>query len=217
MILQALTNHYETLAAKGEIPRDGWALVKVSWALEIDTSGSVRSVMPLNETVERKGKTISIPQQKSMPAPYKRSSGIRPDFLCDNAAYILGVSESQEEKDRKRAADCFSSSREFHLSVLRSCGSDTALAVRRFFDRWDPANAAEHPVVGPKLKELTSGGGNITFYTGTGFAAEDAEIAGAWQDAYEEDSSEAACVCLVTGKCAVPDKIHPAVKGVKDA
>lgn len=217
MILQALTNHYETLAAKGEIPRDGWALVKVSWALEIDTSGSVRSVMPLNETVERKGKTISVPQQKSMPAPYKRSSGIRPDFLCDNAAYILGVSESQEEKDRKRAADCFSSSREFHLSVLRSCGSDTALAVRRFFDRWDPANAAEHPVVGPKLKELTSGGGNITFYTGTGFAAEDAEIAGAWQDAYEEDSSEAACVCLVTGKCAVPAKIHPAVKGVKDA
>ena len=105
MILQALTNHYETLAAKGEIPRDGWALVKVSWALEIDTSGSVRSVMPLNETVERKGKTISVPQQKSMPAPFKRSSGIRPDFLCDNAAYILGVSESQEEKDRKLSSE----------------------------------------------------------------------------------------------------------------
>ena len=217
MILQALTNHYETLAAKGEIPRDGWALVKVSWALEIDISGSVRAVMPLNETVERKGKTISVPQQKSMPAPFKRSSGIRPDFLCDNAAYILGISESQEEKDRKRAADCFSSSREFHLSVLRSCGSDAALAVRRFFDKWDPADAAEHPVLGPKLKELTSGGGNITFFSDMGFVTEDAEIADAWQNVYEEDSAEIPCVCLVTGKRAVPAKIHPAIKGVKDA
>ena len=217
MILQALTNHYETLAAKGEIPRDGWALVKVSWALEIDISGSVRAVMPLNETVERKGKTISVPQQKSMPAPFKRSSGIRPDFLCDNAAYILGISESQEEKDRKRAADCFSSSREFHLSVLRSCGSDAALAVRSFFDKWDPADAAEHPVLGPKLKELTSGGGNITFFSDMGFVTEDAEIADAWQNVYEEDSAEIPCVCLVTGKRAVPAKIHPAIKGVKDA
>ena len=217
MILQALTKHYETLSAKGEIPRDGWAVVKISWALELDAAGSVVSVLPLTELVERKGKTVNVPQQKSMPAPFKRSSGIRPNFLCDNAAYILGLTDSPEEKDKKRAAECFAASREFHLSVLNSCGSDAAQIVRAFFDKWDPADGEGHPVTGPMLKELTSGGGNITFFTGTGFAAEDAEIANAWQNAYQEDGDGIPAVCLVTGKSAVPAPIHPAIKGVMGA
>ena len=35
MILQALTQYYEDLLAQGKIARPGWAVAKVSWALEL--------------------------------------------------------------------------------------------------------------------------------------------------------------------------------------
>lgn len=35
MILQALVDYYETLAASGKIPRLGWVSVKTSLALEL--------------------------------------------------------------------------------------------------------------------------------------------------------------------------------------
>ncbi len=213
MILQALTNHYETLAAKGEIPRDGWADVKVSWALELSADGELVSVMPLTTEEERGGKTVKVPRIMTVPAPFKRTVGIRANFLCDNAAYILGVSDPADEKDKQR----FAEARKYHLSILESCESPAAHTVRAFFERWDPAGTAEHPVAGTMWKELVSGGRNITFYTNGQFVVEDADIARAWQDAYQQDEKGTPAVCLVTGKHSVPAPIHPAVKGVKGA
>ena len=41
MILQALTQYYEDLLAHGKIDRPGWAVAKVSWALELREDGSL--------------------------------------------------------------------------------------------------------------------------------------------------------------------------------
>ena len=213
MILQALTNHYEALAAKGEIPRDGWAGVKVSWALELTADGKIKSVMPISETETRKGKAVEIPRVIPMPAPFKRSSGIQSNFLCDNAAYILGASKSDSEKDMLRALDCFAAAKSFHLEILSGCDSAAAHAVCAFFEKWDPK--ASPPLIEPILKDSATGG--ITFYTNGRFATEDEDIAGAWQNAYQNEENGQSSVCLVTGKSAVPAAVHPAVKGVKGA
>ena len=44
MILQALVRCYEALAGRGELEKEGWSPVKVSWGLELDADGQVKSL-----------------------------------------------------------------------------------------------------------------------------------------------------------------------------
>lgn len=41
MILQALVDYYEALAAKGKVAKPGWGNAKISYALNIDKTGKV--------------------------------------------------------------------------------------------------------------------------------------------------------------------------------
>ena len=45
MILQALTEHYETLAAQGKVDMLGWGKAKISYALCIRDDGGLERVM----------------------------------------------------------------------------------------------------------------------------------------------------------------------------
>ena len=53
MILQALTKRYKDLAAQGILPRIGYNLSNVSYALELSLNGRVLRVVPLQD--ERNG------------------------------------------------------------------------------------------------------------------------------------------------------------------
>ena len=55
MILQALTQYYEDLLARGEIAAPGWAPAKISYALCLDEDGQLTQVVPTKEDV-KKGK-----------------------------------------------------------------------------------------------------------------------------------------------------------------
>ena len=44
MILQSLTQYYEDLLSLGEIARPGWAVAKVSWALELGEDGNLLGI-----------------------------------------------------------------------------------------------------------------------------------------------------------------------------
>lgn len=91
MILQALVNHYEDLVANGKIAQPGWVTAKIAYALNIDAEGNLLSVLPLKKTKTVGKKTKEIPQELVVPEGLKRSSGVAPQFLWDNASYFLGV------------------------------------------------------------------------------------------------------------------------------
>ena len=55
MILQALVRCYEALAERGELEKEGWSPVKVSWGLELDADGQVKSLLLMGGT-DAKGK-----------------------------------------------------------------------------------------------------------------------------------------------------------------
>lgn len=210
MILQALVAYYEALAARGEISRPGWSSVKVSYALEIDENGRLIDVLPTKvQTADGKrseGRPMAVPER------VKRSSGIVANFLCDNALYLLGIGDADKPD---RAAQCFLAAKALHLSLLEKAETPAAKAICAFFERWDPAQAREHPLLAPLLDELT-GGANLVFYCG-GYAHEETELARAWQDDYDGEAEGEPMRCLVTGNLAVPAAVHPAIKGVKDA
>lgn len=93
MILQALVEHYEDLAAQGKLARPGWSDTNISYALYIDSSGELEQAVSLKQEQERGKKKVLAPRPMSLPAPVKRSSGVASNFLWDNSSYILGIDE----------------------------------------------------------------------------------------------------------------------------
>ena len=211
MILQALVDYYEELASQGKIARPGWAKAKVSWALEIDEEGQLLDVLPLRSP-SQDGKKM-LPREMELPAPVKRSSGVLPNFLWDNASYILG----QDNKGKpKRTAECFDAAKELHVMLLTTADSAAARAIVAFFTNWNPQEADAVPAFAEHKEDLLAGDNLCFLYNGR-FAAEDPEIRSAWQRAYAEDSEGETEVCLITGRESVPELVHPAIKNVRDA
>ena len=94
MILQALVAYYNKLAARGEISKPGWAKTKIAWAVELGDDGSVLGILPL-KTESPDGKK-QIPREILLPAPVKKTSGERSNFLWENAEYLLGVQTKED-------------------------------------------------------------------------------------------------------------------------
>lgn len=214
MILQALTQYYEELLAAGKITRPGWAKAKVSFALDLDDAGQVRQLLHLQREVQRGKKTALVPQELDMPSPVKRTAGVAANFLCDNSSYLLGADDKGKPA---RSLECFSAARALHLSLLKDAASPAAQAVVRFFETWDPAQAAEHPALREDWADLMKGG-NLTFWYQDAPAAADPAVAAAWQRQYEsggEDAEDA--LCLVTGQHTTLARLHPSIKGVAGA
>ena len=215
MILQALVRCYEALAERGELEKEGWSPVKVSWGLELDADGQVKSLLLMGGT-DAKGKQI--PRVMKLPDPVKRSSGVAANFLCDNSAYVLGV-DAKGKPERTR--ECFAACARKHQDVLKDVRHPTGKAILNFFERWKPENAACHPAIQPNLEALLKGG-NIVFVThdaeGELQLAQDVpEIRRAWDEAYAKSDDAVMGRCLVTGEEGPIAILHPSIKGVMGA
>ncbi len=214
MILQALTQYYEDLLARGGIAAPGWAPAKISYALCLDEDGQLTQVVFIEERVERGKKTVLQPQVFQLPAAEKRTVGVVSNFLWDNSSYLLGVDQKGKPT---RSRECFSAAAARHHAVLDGVDSPVARAILRFFDSWQPENAAQCPAFEGQLEEVTSGV-NLLFRVDGRYAQEDPAIREAWQRRQSDRDKDAVEMqCLVTGREDEIAKVHPAIKGVRDA
>lgn len=214
MILQVLSEHYEVEAAKGNMPRRGWMQVKVAFALEVDWQGSLLQVFPLHQEVEGKDKKRRlVPQILTVPEQQKRSSGICPQFLCDNSSYILGIDSKGKQE---RTEECFKQARDYHTTILQDVDVAVAQAIVNFFANWDITEASEHPAIKPYLAEILAGGNIVFIYKGL-YAHNNVAVQQAWNRFSSEKVAGEKRQCLVTGKQAVIARLHPLIKGVRGA
>ncbi len=211
MILQALVDYYESLADQGKISRPGWSKVKVSWALELDETGQLIGAFPLEHPSEN-GKKM-LPQELVLPAPVKKTSGVSANFLYDHSSYILGLDNKGKPK---RSAECFATSASLHQQILSETDSPAAKALLAFFKSWTPERAESCPVFQQHKEALLSGANLTWMYEGV-LLAEYPEIKEAWQRHYDRSEEGDAQVCLITGKIAAPERVHPSIKNVRGA
>ena len=214
MILQALAQYYEALLDAGKITRPGWAKTKVSFALCLDDAGQITQLLHLQKEIQRGKKTVLAPQELDMPSPVKRTVGVAANFLCDNSSYLLGADDKGKPA---RSRKCFNTAKSLHLALLKDVDSPAAQAIVRFFESWDPAQAAEHPALREDWADLMKGG-NLTFWYRDAPAAADPAVAAAWQRQYESGGEDAEnALCLVTGQHTTLARLHPSIKGVVGA
>ncbi|MGE5504205.1 MAG: type I-C CRISPR-associated protein Cas8c/Csd1, partial [Actinomycetota bacterium] len=138
MILAALDAYYRRLAEAGgddAPPPYGFAVQKVSAAIQLDRDGNFLGLVPLG-VKDAKGKD----RPRPMVAPdvgTRPGKQIKPSFACDTAAFLLG----HDPADPARALAKFQASAELHRHLLSGLDDPVAAAVVRHFERWDPTAA----------------------------------------------------------------------------
>lgn len=214
MILQALTQHYEDLLNRGDIAAPGWSAAKISFALCLNQNGELIQAIPTMQEVQAGKKTVLRPQEMTLPAAVKRSSGIASNFLWDNSAYLLGVDQKGKPE---RSAECFAASAALHHTILNGVDSPIARAILSFFDTWQPETAAAHPALCSQFGDITAGG-NLLFRVDGRYPQEDDDIRAAWRRHQARRADDSVRMqCLVTGQTDEIAAIHPSIKGVRDA
>lgn len=206
MILQSLVNLYETLAECGTLERPGWSKINVTWALDIDSDGTLLRLLPLGECVQRGKRVKRIGQELRLPEAAQRSSRkCNSSFLWDNSGYILGY---DTKSDNEFLENKFLAAKDLHLNLLKSVQHPAGKAVFSFFERWNPQSAYRHEVVLPYIDEIESG--NITFVYRGAFVAEISEIIDVWDTHLSQVKNNGMRMqCLVTGKFSEVSRLHP--------
>ena len=220
MILQALTAYYEQLVRQGKLSAPGWDdSFKVSYELRLNDAGQLVSVLDLRTETKMGKKTVLAPRAMRVPAHVKRAYGMASNFLCDNSTYLLGADEKGKPE---RSADCFKACAKLHHTILDGVDSPAARALLAYFDSWDPAQAATHPLLAEQWKEITGNANLIFGYEAADhshrFVNDDPAIQNAWQAHYNDRSADSDMgQCLITGKYAPIERTHPNISGVPGA
>ena len=204
-ILQSLDRYYERMAARGEALASGWSNEPVGTVIVLTPDGLVVDV---TTRLDSKGKK---PQINRVPKPFNRQgTGSTPYLFWDNTAYALGVSE----KDPAKTARDHAASRKLHLDLLADAVDPAVVAVRRFFERWQP-----DMFVAPFEPRMLAW--NLTFRLDDGRQTYVYESAAAqpiiesFLAKYEtEGVSSQINQCLITGRMAKPRTLHTKIKGM---
>lgn len=215
MILESLAAYYETLLARGVsgVPRSGWSAAKVSYGLELSPDGALIGLLPLKVPELRGTKQVEVPQLLTVPFQQEKGAGLNPNFLCDNALFLLGLDTRGKPE---RALKSFEATRDLHLALLADAEGPAARAVAAFFRQWDPAAAAAHPLLKEKLEELAAG--NLVFRLDGAYIHNDPELIQIWQAYYDRpEEGDVVLPCLVTGKPSPIARTHPIIRGIRGA
>ena len=200
MILDDLNTYYleKRNDPASSMPRQGWSVVRVGWEFRIDPEGKLVSILSL---VDDSGKS----PEMQVPEQVARTSGVKPFFLCDKAAYFFGL-------DEKRGEECFAKSAELHHKVLDGVQDEAAKAVLGFFDQPSQLACVEERVI-----EDLKGGSLIVFryIPDSSLVHERSAVMDAWEGYLNQGESRGGEVqCSITGEWAVPSKLFPMVKGI---
>ena len=207
MILQALNDYYQRLAAdpEADISPYGFGMQGVQFCLALRPDGTLAG--PPEDLRDAKGKAKIL----RVPGPVKRSVNVLANFAWDNTGYVLGADAKGKPERTAQAHAAFKALAHELLDPLDDAG---ALALLRFLEAWTPEQAAELPC----WKEME--GWNLVFRLDgeRRFLHDCPAFKKAWLGHLAANAVEERGMCLVTGEDNAPiPAIHPALKGVAGA
>ena len=176
MILQALYNYYQILRddPEVEIAEPGYSNAPVSHVLNLSLQGDLLDIVPLFVPVQMGKKTVERPRRMNIPEQVKRSVNVAANFMCDNAVYVLGLTD-KEAKDSDYAQKRFEAFRKQNVEILSKVDSPIARAVMAFLKKHDLQKAKEHSVIARHLEALKQGS-NLIFQVEGKDALDDPKI-----------------------------------------
>lgn len=208
MILQALTDYYQRLLARGEegLAPFGNSPEKISYEILLSPDGKVVDVNLLADTSGKK----PVPKLLNVPQPAKRTAGIKSNFLWDKSSYVLGVSATS-----KRSEDEHADFKARHQEALAGTTDVGLKALLAFLDAWSHEMFTAAPFT-PEMLDA-----NIVFRMDGEMAylheRPAAQAVRARLLAKDDGAASSDVMCLVTGENLPATRLHPSIKGVTGA
>lgn len=205
MILSALNDYYQRLAAEDKVPVPGFSSEKISYCLVFSPDGTPLQVDDLRDT---SGKN---PQKKTFWVPYDkgRASNIHAYPLWDKTSYSLGVTGGEDNRLSKLHSAF--KARQFELFGVSS--DPELVAFLKLLDRWQPEEIAKLPGYSDDVLDA-----NFIFRLDGkhNYLHENYEARRLWGVTLESGEGELG-QCMVIGGASLLGTDHPKIKGVKGA
>ncbi len=216
-ILTALNQLYDRMLAEGKAPCPSFSTEKISFELVIAANGRPLYLNDLRSHSSKK----TAPRLMDVPEAVERSSNIKPNFLWDKTAYVLGVTACENTEGQiapgqgKRTAREHAAFAASHRERLEAAKDEGLQALLRFLDLWEPEFFAQN---GFSIEALDQ---NIVFRlegdNGADGAPRFLHERPAVLPFLEVVKDESTALCLVTGMQAPIARLHRSVKGVMGA
>ena len=218
MILQALTRYYDILSNDPDsgIALPGYSTANVNYALNLSIQGDLLDIFPLSQQVQHGKKIVDKPLSMIVPEQAGRSGKTPPAyFLCDNNAYVLGISV-EDEDNPEYSQQRLETFRAYNKEILSGADCVEARTVIAFLDKYDPVTGRKHPVIAKFLEDiLKTGKANFVFMVNGKYFHENAEIRQIWEERNQSSEDSYIGQCLITGKTAPIAHIHDIkIKGI---
>lgn len=224
MILQRLNELYDRLlenpdpvTGEARVPPYGFTDENISYCLVLSKAGELVDIQDVRDTSEKKPK----PKRLSVPQPAKRTSGVKPNFLWDKTAYVLGIEGNKDKKAAKEtpwvlAEKTHTAFKQVHADLLTNADDSGLIALQKFLLGWAPERFAQAPFT------LDHVDANVVFKLDgeLGYIHERPAAKSLWLSLLKPDTQNesetvnAQGMCLVTGEQATLSRLHPAIKGV---
>lgn len=211
MILQALVNYYERLAKQENVlPAYGWSSEQISYCIVLNDDGSIHHIDDIRLSQQVKNKTTYQPLSLIVPAfPEGKTSGVKANYVWDNTAYVLGVSEKPKADEKYKL---------FWKQVkeLDATNSKALQVLQKFPAFWD---IHKQDYVDWNTKDFLEK--NVIFRVlslGNQFVHDCDEFKKQWQSLLEGYVGKLSSgQCLIDGETAQIANSHKTIKGVDDA
>jgi CRISPR-associated protein Csd1 len=205
MILQTLADYYErkTTDPDASLAPPGFEMKSIPFVIVIDGNGRF---VALDDTRTAQGKKL-VARSFVVPIGVKKTSGVAANLLWDTAEYVLGI-------DTRGNPERVAEQHQAFVDRLTALGSaDPAVEAVLAFLADDP----QRQIAGlPLAEEIRSTNPLITFRL-----RGETELVCQRQAIVRllnaQDGGDATSVCLVSGRREAVERLHTAIKGVRDA
>lgn len=212
MILTALNEYYERLASQPDsgIAPIGYSYEKISYGLVLSNNGDLLDVIDLRDTSGNKPRaSLMLVTQP----PKRAGKNPPPAFLWDNSKYVLGKTQGEDQKSQERAREARQAFKEYHEEILSETEDEGLQALLRFLQKWQPKHFDDTSLFREEMLDK-----NFVFrLDGQQQFIHEREAAKLLRKQLLEQVESTEETCLVTGQRAPVARVHPSIKGVKDA
>lgn len=209
MILHALKEYYDRKALIGsDIAPPGWEYKELPFLIVIDQAGTPISIEDTREGEGKKkrAKAFLVPQAE------KRTVGIAANLLWDNPEYTLGIVIKGKPDRVAKQHNAFCD----RITAVNAPATSPLAALCRFLANPNKVAALEKLQGWEDLKVAPFLSFRLAGEAEPVFRCPEA-VAAVAQMLTSCATGKNATICLVTGVTEEPERLHPAIKGVRDA
>lgn len=222
MLIKALCDFYDLLAAEGKVLEKGFSAVPIQYAVSLSTDGKITGITDIRRertVTDKKGKVKTEYEPVMCRFPFReKSTSIKAYRIDHRGKYIFGLSYDPDTNTLsvtdKLANDKF---KEKNLEFIDGMDEPVVNAFRNFLTSFVPENETENPIILEKGKELSKNPGFSFVLDGfegkylheTGCIVEKVR-----SEAAEEEESEDERICAISGKKGKIARTHADVKGI---